>query len=223
VDTIRVVVAEDHLLVRAGVEALLSPESDLEVVGLCGSLPELMASVDRLNPNVVVTDVRMPPSMTDEGVRAATELRHTHPDVGVVVLSQFLDPSYLRALIADGSHGRGYLLKERVSAQGELVGALRAVAGGGSFIDALVVESLVAAENRSAKSPLRRLTVRETETLAELAKGRSNAAIAARFHVSGRAIEKHVNSIFAKLGLADDVDTNRRVKAVLMMLSFGTD
>jgi DNA-binding NarL/FixJ family response regulator len=223
VNAIRVVVAEDHLLVRAGVEALLSAESDLEVAGSCGSLPELMASVDRLNPNVVLTDVRMPPSMTDEGVRAAAELRHTHPDVGVVVLSQFLDPSYLRALIAEGSQGRGYLLKERVSAQGELVGALRAVAAGGSFIDALVVESLVAAENRSARSPLRRLTVRETETLAEVAKGRSNAAIADAFHVSGRAIEKHVNSIFAKLDLADDGDTNRRVKAVLMMLSFGTE
>jgi DNA-binding NarL/FixJ family response regulator len=218
VGTIRVVVAEDHLLVQAGITALLSAEGDLEVVGVCGTYPDLMAFVDLRAPDVVVTDVRMPPSMTDEGVRAAVELRGTHPQVAVVVLSQYVDPGYLRALIADGSQRRGYLLKQRAAA-GELASAIRAVAGGGSFIDAVVVESLVSAENRLAQSPLRRLTARELETLTEVARGRSNLAIAADFRISERAVEKHVNSIFAKLGLVDDRDVNRRVTATLMMLN----
>jgi DNA-binding NarL/FixJ family response regulator len=217
-----VLIAEDHLLVRAGVQTLLSDEDDLQVVGTCGSYPELMACVERLSPDVVVTDVRMPPSMSDEGIRAATALRGAHPEIGVVVLSQFLDPTFLRLLIAEGSHGRGYLLKQRVAAGDQLAGAVRVVAGGGSFIDPLVVESLVTAEKRGARSPLRRLTAREQETLAEIAKGKSNAAIAAGFRVSERAVEKHVNSIFTKLDLADDRDVNRRVKAVLMMLSYGS-
>jgi DNA-binding NarL/FixJ family response regulator len=220
VGTIRVVVAEDHLLVQAGITALLSAEDDLEVVGGCGTYPDLMAFVDQRTPDVVVTDVRMPPSMTDEGVRAAVELRSTHPQVAVVVLSLYLDPGYLRALIADGSQRRGYLLKQRAAA-GELASAVRAVAGGGSFIDAVVVESLVSAENRLAQSPLRRLTARELETLTEVARGRSNLAIAADFRISERAVEKHVNSIFAKLGLVDDRDVNRRVTATLMMLNPG--
>jgi DNA-binding NarL/FixJ family response regulator len=163
-----------------------------------------MACLDRTGVDVVVTDVRMPPTMTDEGIRAAVGLRRTHPGIGAVVLSQYLDPAYLRALIADGSRGRGYLLKDRVVAEGELVSAVRVVAGGGSFIDPVVVESLVSAENRLERSPLRRLTVRERETLTEVAKGRSNAAIAEGFRISERAVEKHVNSIFAKLGLVDD-------------------
>jgi len=219
---IGVLIAEDHLLVRAGIQALLGAEKDLHVVGSCGNYVELIRGVERLSPRVVVTDVRMPPSMSDEGIRAADSLRRTHPDVGVVLLSQFLDPTFLRLLIAEGSHGRGYLLKERVAAGDELAGAVRAVAAGGSFIDPLVVESLVTAEKRSDRSPLRRLTVREEETLAEIAKGRSNAAIAAGFRISERAVEKHVNSIFTKLGLSDDRDVNRRVKAVLMMLSYGS-
>ena len=217
--TIRVVVAEDHLLMRAGVAALLSTEDDLDVVGLCGSYPDLLACVARTAVDVVVTDVRMPPSLTDEGIRAAVSLRRTHPGVGVVVLSQYLDPQYIRALIADGSRGRGYLLKDRVVSEGELVSAVRVVAGGGSFIDPMVVESLVSAENRLESSPLRRLTARERETLMEVAKGRSNAAIAAGFRISERAVEKHINSIFTKLGLTGDRDINRRVTATLMMLS----
>lgn len=219
---IRVVIAEDHLLVRAGVQTLLSLEDDLEVVAVCGSYPELKACVDRGSLDVVVTDIRMPPSMTDEGIRAAAELRRSHPDVAVVVLSQFLEPVYLRTLIAQGSQSRGYLLKERVAAQDQLVNAVRAVAAGGSFIDALVVESLVTAEARHSASPLRRLTPREQETLAELATGKSNTAIAAGFRVTERAVEKHVNAIFTKLDLVDDRDVNRRVKAVLMLLSYGS-
>jgi DNA-binding NarL/FixJ family response regulator len=219
VGPIRVVVAEDHLLVRAGVTALLSAEDDLDVVGACSSYPELMECLARVAVDVVVTDVRMPPSMTDEGIRAAVGLRSSHPGMGVVVLSQYLDPGYLRALIAEGSRGRGYLLKERVVAEGELVSAVRVVAGGGSFIDPVVVESLVSTENRLESSPLRRLTPRERETLTEVAKGLSNVAIAVGFGISERAVEKHVNSIFAKLGLADGRDINRRVTAALMMLS----
>jgi DNA-binding NarL/FixJ family response regulator len=218
---IRVVIAEDHLLVRAGVQALLSLEADLEITGVCSSHPELMMCVEECAPDVVITDIRMPPSMSDEGVRAAGELRRSHPDVGVVVLSQFLDPTYLRALIAGGSRSRGYLLKERIAAQDQLVHAVRTVAAGGSFIDALVVESLVTSEARNSRSPVRRLTVREQEVLAEVARGKSNAAIAAGFRVSERAVEKHVNAIFAKLDLPNDRSVNRRVKAVLLLLSDG--
>jgi DNA-binding NarL/FixJ family response regulator len=169
-------------------------------------------------PDVVVTDIRMPPTFTDEGIRAATRLRRTHPRIGVVVLSQFVDPTYLSALVADGSNGRGYLLKERISTPGELSGAIREVAAGGSFIDPLVVAALVKAGMRGDRSPMRRLTTRELETLTEMASGKSNGAIAAGFVVTERAVEKHINSIFTKLNLMNDSDSNRRVKAVLMFL-----
>lgn len=221
VPPIRLVVAEDHFLVRAGIQALLSVEDDLEVVGLCTDYAALMACVEACRPDVVVTDIRMPPSMSDEGLRAATELRRSHPDLGVVVLSQYLNPAYLRVLIADGSRSRGYLLKERIADQDQLVHAVRSVASGGSFIDALVVEALVASEIRDARSPLGRLTVREREVLTELARGKSNAAVAAGFRVSERAVERHINSIFTKLDLTDDRNVNRRVAAVLLLLSDG--
>jgi DNA-binding NarL/FixJ family response regulator len=219
VGSVRVVVAEDSLLVRAGVEALLGGEDGVDVVATCSRYEELLTLVDRDAPEVVVTDIRMPPTSTDEGIRAAARLRVTHPDVGVVVLSQFLDPTYLLALIAEGSNRRAYLLKERLAAPGELVSAVHRVAAGGSFIDPLVVDSLVAAGVRGERAPLRRLTPRERDTLSEVATGKSNAAIAATFGVSERAIEKHINSIFAKLDLPDDRDSNRRVKAVLLFLS----
>ncbi|TMR90560.1 response regulator transcription factor [Nonomuraea basaltis] len=216
--SLRIVIAEDNLLVRAGIEALLGTEGGVEVIGVCSGYDALMTSVDQEKPDVVVTDIRMPPTLTDEGIRAATALRDTHPELAVLVLSQFLDPSYLLALIAQGSSRRGYLLKERIAAPGELVSAVRTVASGGSFIDSVVVDSLVSAKARNEGGVLRQLTPRERETLAEVAAGRSNLAIAARFGVSERAVEKYINSIFLKLGLRGDRDTNRRVKAVLMFL-----
>ncbi|MEV0618997.1 response regulator transcription factor [Nonomuraea sp. NPDC050404] len=217
----RIVIAEDNLLVRAGIQALVATEAGVEVVGVCGGYDGLMSCVDQEKPDVVVTDIRMPPTMTDEGIRAATALRATHPEVAVLVLSQFLDPSYLLALIEQGSSRRGYLLKERIAQPGELISAVRTVASGGSFIDAVVVDSLVTSKSRDDSGPLRDLTPRERETLAEVAAGRSNSAIAGAFNVSERAVEKYINSIFFKLGLRGDRDTNRRVKAVLMFLDSG--
>jgi DNA-binding NarL/FixJ family response regulator len=167
---------------------------------------------------VVVTDIRMPPSGTDEGIQAAAKLRTDHPSVGVVVLSQYADPAYALALLADGSEGRAYLLKERVSEVDELLVAVREVAEGGSVIDPKVVESLVATKS-GPRSELDRLTPRETEVLGEMAQGKSNAAIAATLVLSERAVEKHTNSIFSKLGLSEERDVNRRVKAVLLYLA----
>lgn len=215
---VRVVVAEDNLLVRAGVVALLHAEDGVAVVGECATFDELLDTVDRVDPDVVVTDVRMPPTSTDEGVRASRRLESSHPHVGVVLLSQFLDPGFLLALIENGSQRHGYLLKERVSAAGELALAVRTVASGGSFIDPVVVDSLLASEARRRESPLARLTPREFETLAAVAAGKSNSAIAEEFVVSERAVEKHVSSIFTKLDLYDTPDANRRVKAVLLFL-----
>ncbi len=214
----RVLVAEDHVLVRAGVESLVAMEPDLEVVATCGTLPDLLAAVERTDPDVVVTDIRMPPGFSDEGIVAATALRHTRPRTGVVVLSQFSDPVYLMTLIAEGSAGRGYLLKERIASSGELVGAIRAVAAGSSRIDPVVVEAMVTAGARSGSSPLHRLTAREREILAAVAAGMSNTGIAAAHFVTVRAVEKHINSIFAKLDLLEDPASNRRVKAVLLFL-----
>ncbi|MFB4277956.1 MULTISPECIES: response regulator transcription factor [unclassified Nonomuraea] len=216
--SLRMVIAEDNLLVRTGIQALVATEADVAVVGACSGYDALMACVDEEKPDVVVSDIRMPPTMSDEGIRAATALRDTHPEVAVLVLSQFLDPSYLLTLIAQGSSRRGYLLKERIAAPGELISAIRTVASGGSFIDPVVVESLVSAKARNDAGPLRQLTPRERQTLAEVAAGRSNLAIASAFNVSERAVEKYINSIFLKLGLRGDRDTNRRVKAVLMFL-----
>ncbi len=219
VSPVRVVIAEDNLLVRAGVEALLATENDMVVTGVVSRYEDLLAQVGSDEPDVVVTDIRMPPTSTDEGIRAAATLRRSHPDVGVVVLSQFLDPGYLLTLIEEGSSRRGYLLKERLASTGQLTSAIRTVAEGGSFIDPVVVDSLVTAKAHGRGTPLDRLTPRETETLAEVAAGRSNSAIAAGFGVTERAVEKHINSIFAKLDLLADPQSNRRVCAVLMFLS----
>ena len=216
---IRLVIAEDNYLLREGVRRLLETQPDLEVVASCGDLGSLLAAVDAEHPDVVVTDVRMPPGDSDEGIQAAERLRETHPDVGVLVLTQYASPGYALALIASGSARRGYLLKERVNDVGQLVAAIQAVAGGGSVIDPKVVEELVQARAARASSPLDQLTVREREILAELATGKSNAAIAATLFLSERAVEKHSNSIFSKLGLTEEPDVNRRVKAVLLYLA----
>jgi DNA-binding NarL/FixJ family response regulator len=216
--TIRVVLAEDNVLLREGVAKLLEREDDLEVVGTAGDLPSLLALIDAEKPDVVVTDIRMPPGGSDEGIQAAARLRREHPETGVVVLSQYAEPAYALTLLEAGSQGRAYLLKERVADVNELVSAVREVAAGGSVIDPKVVEALVSSGRRTP-SELDRLTPRETEILAEMAQGKSNAAIAATLVLSERAVEKHTNSIFSKLGLTEERDLNRRVKAVLLYLA----
>ncbi|MEO6653277.1 MAG: response regulator transcription factor [Ilumatobacteraceae bacterium] len=216
---IRVVVAEDNFLLREGMTRLLKSAVDIDVVHSCGTLPELMDAVSAFAPDVVVTDIRMPPTGTDEGIRAATELRLTAPNVGVVVLSQYATPGYALALFEDGSDRRAYLLKDRVADLDDLVAAIRTVASGGSVVDPKVVEELVRARATRSSSPLTHLTQREREVLAELATGKSNAAIAATLYLSERAVEKHSNSIFSKLGLSEEPDVNRRVKAVLVHLA----
>lgn len=219
---IRVVLAEDNTLLREGISRLMTGHPDLDLVAVCRDLPELLAAIEVQRPDVVVTDIRMPPSGTDEGIRAAAQLRHDHPEVGVVVLSQYANPSYALALLEGGSEGRAYLLKERVGEVDDLLEAIRVVARGGSVIDPKVVEELVASTSRSRRSDLRHLTPRETEILGEMAQGKSNAAIADTLFLSQRAVEKHTNSIFSKLGLTEERDVNRRVKAVLLHLA-GSD
>ncbi|QSF59404.1 response regulator transcription factor [Nocardioides sp. zg-1228] len=215
----RVVLAEDGDLLRAGVLALLEGHDDIEVVAAATSLPELLAAVDEHRPDVVLTDIRMPPDLTDEGIRAAGELRRTHPGVGVVALTQYSDVEYALDLVREGSDGRGYLLKERVADVDELVTALRTVAAGGSVIDQLVVDSLVAGGARRADSVLDRLTPRELEVLGMVARGMTNAAIADQLAVTDRAVEKHVGSILTKLDLPADAPVHRRVAATLVFLS----
>ncbi len=216
---VRVVLAEDNYLVREGVRSLVETEPDLEVVGVCEDYDSLLAAVETEEPDVVVTDIRMPPTGTDEGIRAAEVLRERHPDMGVVVLSQYSEPAYTLAFLDGGSKGHAYLLKERVSDIGQLAGAIREVAGGGSVIDPEVVDALVSARAKPADSPLHRLTARESEILSEMAQGKNNAAVAASLVLSERAVEKHINSIFSKLALSQEPDVHRRVKAVLLFLS----
>ncbi|MFI5054458.1 MAG: response regulator [Acidimicrobiia bacterium] len=216
---IRVVVAEDNYLVREAVTRLLETDPGIEIAGVCEDFDGLLATVDATLPDVVLTDIRMPPTGTDEGVRAAAKLRTSHPDIGVVVLSQFVEPSYALELLDGGSERRAYLLKERISDVDQLVRAIREVAAGGSVIDPKVVEALVDARSRRADSPLQHLTPREREVLAEMAQGRNNAAVASALGLSERAVEKHINSVFSKLGLSEELDVHRRVKAVLLYLS----
>jgi DNA-binding NarL/FixJ family response regulator len=216
---IKVVLAEDSYLVREGVRRLLETEPDIDLVGVCEDYDSLLEAIASTEPDVLLTDIRMPPTGTDEGVRAAERLRRLRPDAGVVLLSQYADPAYALAFLEGGTEGRAYLLKERVSDLDQLLAAIREVAGGGSVIDPKVVEALVAARSRNAQSPLARLTPREREVLALLAEGRSNAAVADGLVLSERAVEKHINSIFAKLGLPEARDAHRRVKAVLLFLA----
>ena len=216
---IRVAVAEDSLLVREGIERLLSAEPDVEVTSVTEDLPGLLAAVESDPPDVVLTDIRMPPTGTDEGIQAAVLLRESNPDVGVVVLSQYAESAYALALLDAGTERRAYLLKERVADSVELVNAIRQVAAGGSVVDPKVVDVLVAAKTRAKESPLAPLTERELEVLAEIAQGKNNAAVAESLVLSVRAVEKHINSLFSKLGLTEETDTSRRVKAVLLYLS----
>jgi DNA-binding NarL/FixJ family response regulator len=218
-NTVRVALAEDNVLLREGMSRLVAANEDFELAGVAGDLPQLLALVKEREPDVVVTDIRMPPTGTDEGIKAAAWLREHFPRTGVVVLSQYVAPGYALALLEHGSAGRAYLLKERVGSVDELARAIRAVAAGGSVIDPQVVDELVRARSAQRSSGLSLLTVRETEILAEMAQGKSNSAIAAALFVTERAVEKHTNSIFAKLGLSEERDVNRRVKAVLVYLA----
>jgi DNA-binding NarL/FixJ family response regulator len=216
---IKVVLAEDNYLVREGVKGMLESVDDLELCDAVADLDTLLAAVDKHSPDVVLTDIRMPPTNTDEGIQASERLRESHPDVGVVVLSQYAEPGYALALLEKGAAGRAYLLKERVSDIGDVANAIREVARGASVIDPKIVELLVAARSRAQDSPLGRLTPRENEILSEMASGKNNAAIAGALFLTERAVEKHINSIFSKLSLTEEKEVHRRVKAVLLFLS----
>jgi DNA-binding NarL/FixJ family response regulator len=216
---IRVVLAEDHVLLREGTSRLVAANADMELAGTAGDLPGLLALAERERPDVVVTDIRMPPTGTDEGIQAAAWIREHLPRAGVVVLSQYVQPGYAVALLEGGSAGRAYQLKERIGNVDELAGAIRAVAAGGSVIDPMVVDQLVRSRAHDVQLGLASLTSREVEILAGMAQGKSNSAIAAALFVTERAVEKHTNSIFAKLNLTEERDINRRVKAVLLYLN----
>jgi DNA-binding NarL/FixJ family response regulator len=216
---IRLVLAEDQYLVREGVRRLLDTQDDLEVAAVCDDLESLLAAVDAESPDVVVTDIRMPPSDSDEGIQAAARLRETHPEVGVVVLSQYATPTYALALLDGGSEGRAYLLKERVKDIGQLAGAIRTVAEGGSVMDPKVVDALVAESSRVDESPLNELTPRERDVLREMAEGKNNAAIAEVLFLTERSVEKVIHSIFLKLGLTWEPAVHKRVRAVILYLA----
>ena len=215
---LRVVVGDDSIIVREGVRHLLGLDPDLEVVALAGDLPSLRETCERERPDIVITDIRMPPTDTDEGIRLAAELRAGQPGIGVVVLSQYGDPAYALALLEHGSARRAYLLKQSVSDRNVLTSAIHAVAAGGSMIDPKIVESLVSARGRE-RSALAELTPREREVLFQIAQGKSNAAIAESLVLTKRAVEKHINAIFLKLGLTDAQDVHKRVTATLMLLA----
>jgi DNA-binding NarL/FixJ family response regulator len=217
--TIRLLLAEDNVLLREGLVKLLGQADHLDVIGACGSLDELYAAVAADPPDAVLTDIRMPPTHNDEGIQAALWLRQHHPSIGVVVLSQYASSSYAYALFEDGSDSRAYLLKDRVADVDEVIFAIEAVATGGSVVDPKIVEELVAARSKRPRSPLDQLTTREREILAAIATGKSNMAIANMLFLSERAIEKHSNSMFSKLGLSVEPEVNRRVTAVLLYLA----
>jgi DNA-binding NarL/FixJ family response regulator len=215
---VRVVFAEDNYLVREGTSALLQTSDQVELVAAASTLDDLLTAVAEHSPDAVLTDIRMPPTNTTEGIDAARRIRAEHPAIGVVVLSQYSEEDYAYQLLKDGAAGLGYLLKERVADLDELVRALTEVAKGGSVLDPKVVEALVARKDRLAHSPLAQLTDREREVLGEMAQGKNNAAIAKAMFLTERAVEKHINSLFHKLGLTEETDVHRRVMAVLAFL-----
>jgi DNA-binding NarL/FixJ family response regulator len=216
---IRLVLADDHYLVREGVRRLLETQPELEIAAVCSDLASLLAAVEAEEPDVVVTDIRMPPGDGDEGIKAAERLRETNPQVGVVVLSQYATPSYALALLEGGSARRAYLLKERVDDVEQLVAAIRAVADGGSVIDPKVIDALVAENGAGEESPLAQLTRREHDVLKEMAAGKTNAAIGATLFLTERSVEKVIHSIFLKLGLTWETAVHKRVKAVILYLA----
>jgi DNA-binding NarL/FixJ family response regulator len=215
---IRVVVGEDNFLMREGIARTLESMDGVDLVATSADLDALRESVETMRPDVVLTDIRMPPTHTDEGIRLATELRRTHPEIGVVILSQHIEPGYAIALLAEGSDGRAYVLKERLKDRQELYQTLDGVANGGSLVDSRVVERLLDLTTHN-DSGLDRLRPVERETLAMIAQGLSNSAIAERLGITKRAVERHINAIFVKLDLAESDDLNRRVRAVLVYLA----
>jgi DNA-binding NarL/FixJ family response regulator len=217
-EPLRVVLAEDNYLVREGTRQLLDATGEVVVVAAVGDGAALLTAVDEQAPAAVLTDIRMPPTHTMEGIHAAHEIRHRHPDIGVVVLSQHADEAYAFALLAQGTAGLGYLLKDRVGERAELVRALRETAGGRSVLDPVIVDALVGRRARQRSSPLARLTTRELDVLGAMAQGKTNAAIADSLSLSVSAVEKHSNAIFAKLGLGEEPQTHRRVAAVITFL-----
>jgi DNA-binding NarL/FixJ family response regulator len=219
---IRVVLGEDSYLVREGLRQVIAGAPQLELVAECGDADALLREIEERQPDVVLTDIRMPPTQTDEGIRLAAHLRIAHPRIGVVVLSQYADPGYVLELLESGSEGRAYLLKERVHDRRQLVAAIEAVANGQSVIDPKIVEVLVVAKARGERSPLAELTPRELEVLAAIAEGKSNAAISGALVLTKRAVEKHINAIFLKLNLSHSQateDVSPRVKAALVFLA----
>jgi DNA-binding NarL/FixJ family response regulator len=215
---IRILVADDSYLAREGIARILADEDDIEIVGECGDVESLRAAVEQQKPDVVLADVRMPPTGTDEGIRIASELRRSFPDVAVLVLSQVTDAEYAMELFKGGTDRRGYLVKDRLRHRGELTHAIRQVASGSSYVDSQIVASVLAPR---ATQQLDVLTSRELEILGLLAEGRSNAAIASATNISKRGVERHVNAIFSKLGLTEAGDVNRRVMATLAFLAAG--
>ncbi len=216
---VRVIVAEDSYVIREFLTATLSSAPEVDLLAVCTNGKELRAAISTWRPEVVLTDIRMPPSGTDEGIRVAAQLRDTDPEVGVIVLSQYAEPAYALALLERGTGRRAYLLKERIRSREELISAIETVARGGSVIDPMIVDVLIQARTRAAHSRLAQLTPRELELLGEIAAGKSNGAIAQSLFLTKRAVEKHVNSIFAKLDLPETEDVSRRVKATLIYLS----
>jgi DNA-binding NarL/FixJ family response regulator len=216
---LRVVIGEDSFLAREAISALLNDTAGIELVAACEDAESLRSAIEREQPDVVLTDIRMPPSHRDEGIKLANELRETRPEIGVVVLSQHAEPTYAAILFEDGSHGRAYLLKESLKNRDELVRAVVTVADGGSVVDPLIVDELLELQRHRRDAPIDRLTPRELEILGLIAEGRSNAAIAEKLFVTKRAVERHINSIFLKLGLRESEDVSRRVKAALLYLS----
>jgi DNA-binding NarL/FixJ family response regulator len=216
---LRVVIADDHYLVREGVRQLLETSEEVSVVSTAGDVDGLVAAVEEHQPDVVVTDIRMPPSHTTEGVEAAHRLRAERPDLGVVVLSNHAEAGYALDLFRDGTAGRAYLLKDRVGDRDQLLTAIRAVAAGSSVIDPVIVEGLLKRHSRQVESPVGRLTERERDVLEAMAGGLSNSAIARRLHLSVSAVEKNINAIFTKLDLGDEPSLHRRVGAVLAYLA----
>jgi len=220
---IRVLIADDEYLVREGARSVLSAVPDVEVVGVAADPMQLAALIDETAPDVVVLDIRMPPTYRAEGIEAAQRIRETRPNIGVVILSQYSDPEYALELLREGSSRVAYLLKERLGDKVRLVGAIREVMAGGSVLDPKVVDSLMEAQRRRSRSRLHGLTEREHEVLGHMASGLNNAAIAREMVLSERAVEKHINSIFHKLSLARDMDINQRVTAVLFFLQRSLD
>jgi DNA-binding NarL/FixJ family response regulator len=215
----RIVIAEDSFVVREGLSQLLGSDPRIEVAAVCEDRQSLVEAIEHERPDVVLSDIRMPPFQDGEGISVAAELRESHPEIGVVILSQYSEPRFALELFESGSEQRAYLLKERVGNRDEIVAAIRAVAEGGSIVDPKIVDALIAERSRSARSALTELTSREREVLAEVAAGKSNAAIASALFLTKRAVEKHINAIFMKLNLRDANDVSRRVKATLMFLA----